>query len=195
MEYTFDAAKVLTDIVDYSLTMARKVGYDNVGTWEWIVTRKGEPFLMEVNTRIQVENGVSARISRIRGKDGVDLIAEQIRIGLGEPLGYAQEDIGFEGVGVEYRLIAEDPDNNFTPWAGRIERFQWKDAPWLTMLTHVPHKEPYEIPTEFDPNLALAIIWGKDLAEAEQRGLAFLDSLRLEGKTARASPSNPMWNF
>lgn len=182
LEYTFDAAKVLTDIVDYSLTMARKVGYDNVGTWEWIVTRKGEPFLMEVNTRIQVENGVSARISRIKGKDGVDLIAEQIRIGLGQPLGYAQEDIDFEGVGVEYRLIAEDPDNNFTPWVGRIERFQWKDAPWLTMLTHVPHKEPYEIPTEFDPNLALAIIWGKDLAEARQRGVAFLDSLRLEGK-------------
>ena len=59
MDYSFDAAKVLQDIVHYSLTMARKVGYDNVGTWEWIVTRQGEPFLMEVNTRIQVENGVS----------------------------------------------------------------------------------------------------------------------------------------
>ena len=88
------------------------MGYDNVGTWEWIVTRKGEPFLMEVNTRIQVENGVSARISRIN-KDGhyiddVDLLAEQVRIGLGQPLGYTQDDISFDGVGVEYRLIAED---------------------------------------------------------------------------------------
>ena len=84
MDYSFDAAKVLQDIVHYSLTMARKVGYDNVGTWEWIVTRQGEPFLMEVNTRIQVENGVSARISSIRNHEGpVDLIAEQIRIGLG----------------------------------------------------------------------------------------------------------------
>lgn len=63
------------------------------------------------------------------------------------------------------------------------------------MLTHVPHKEPYEIPTEFDPNLALAIIWGKDLAEAEQRGLPFSTPCGWRAKTARASPSNPMWNF
>ena len=181
LEYTFDAAKVLHDIVDYSLTMARKVGYDNVGTWEWIVTRQGDPFLMEVNTRIQVENGVSARISKVRGQGDVDLIAEQIRIGLGQPLGYAQADIEFEGVGIEYRLIAEDPDNSFTPWVGRIERFAWRDQPWLTVLTHVPGTEPYEIPTEFDPNLALAIIWGKNLEEARARGLEFLRDLRLEG--------------
>ncbi|BAV92204.1 acetyl-CoA carboxylase biotin carboxylase subunit [Deltaproteobacteria bacterium] len=184
LEYTFNAKKLLTDIVDYSLAMARKVGYDNVGTWEWIVTRKGEPFLMEVNTRIQVENGVSARIARIKGNDGVDLIAEQIRLGLGQPLGYSQNDIGFEGVCIEYRLIAEDPDNNFTPWVGRIERFHWEDAPWLTMLTHVPNTTPYEIPIEFDPNLALAIVWGKDISEAKTRGTAFLDSLRLTGRNS-----------
>lgn len=182
LDYTFDASKVLTDIVDYSLTMARKVGYDNVGTWEWIVTRKGEPFLMEVNTRIQVENGVSARISKINGQGDVDLLAEQIRIGLGENLGYDQSAVSFEGVGIEYRLIAEDPDNGFTPWVGRIERFRARNEPWLTLLTHVPDNEPYEIPTEFDPNLALAIIWGKDLAEAEARGLAFLEALELTGK-------------
>lgn len=152
MDYSFDAAKVLQDIVHYSLTMARKVGYDNVGTWEWIVTRQGEPFLMEVNTRIQVENGVSARISSIRNHEGpVDLIAEQIRIGLGEPLGYTQDDVTFDGVGIEYRLIAEDPEHGFTPWVGRIERFAWKEEPWLTMLTHVPTDTPYEIPTNSTP--------------------------------------------
>lgn len=128
-----------------------------------------------------MENGVSARISKVRGQGDVDLIAEQIRIGLGQPLGYAQADIEFEGVGIEYRLIAEDPDNSFTPWVGRIERFAWRDQPWLTVLTHVPGTEPYEIPTEFDPNLALAIIWGKNLEEARARGLEFLRDLRLEG--------------
>ena len=154
-----------------------------MGTWEWIVTRRGEPFLMEVNTRIQVENGVSARISSIRNHEGpVDLIAEQIRIGLGEPLGYTQDDVTFDGVGIEYRLIAEDPEHGFTPWVGRIERFSWKEEPWLTVLTHVPTDTPYEIPTEFDPNLALAIIWGKDLAEARERGVSFLDNLHLEGR-------------
>ena len=182
ISYSFDAAQVLRDIVHYSLTIARKVGYDNVGTWEWIVTRDGEPFLMEVNTRIQVENGVSARIARIKGsEEPVDLIAEQIRIGLGQPLGYSQEDVSFEGVGIEYRLIAEDPDNRFAPWVGTIDRFGWQEHPWLTMLTHVPTDTPYEIPTEFDPNLALGIVWGKDLAEARERGAAFLDELVLRG--------------
>lgn len=186
--YSFDANKVLTDIVDYSLAMARKVGYDNVGTWEWIVTAKGEPFLMEVNTRIQVENGVSACISHVAGKAGTDLVAEQIRTALGEPLGYTQGEIAQEGVGLEYRLIAEDPENNFTPWVGRIEHFSWERQPWLQVLTHVPQDRPYDIPTEFDPNLALAIIWGKDLAETRERGLAFLDSLRLEGHNGSGEP-------
>ncbi|MBO4301597.1 MAG: acetyl-CoA carboxylase biotin carboxylase subunit [Desulfovibrio sp.] len=188
LSYTFDADRVLRDIVDYSLAMARKVGYDNVGTWEWIVTRKGDPFLMEVNTRIQVENGVSARIARIRGQGEIDLIAEQIRLGLGEPLGYGQADVTFDGLGIEYRIIAEDPNNNFTPWVGHIESFSWKPEPWLTMLTHVPVDEPYEIPTEFDPNLALAIVWGKNLDEAKARGLAFLQNLRLTGHNASGDP-------
>lgn len=192
INYSFDARKVLDDIVHYSLTMARKVGYDNVGTWEWIVTHDGSPFLMEVNTRIQVENGVSARIASVKGEGGVDLLAEQIRIGLGEPLGYNQQDIAFNGVGIEYRLIAEDPDNRFTPWAGLIERFGWQEKPWLTMHTHVPTDVPYEIPTEFDPNLALAIVWGENIEQAKERGRLFLDSLELKGckKTGGELKSN-----
>ncbi|MDL2268327.1 acetyl-CoA carboxylase biotin carboxylase subunit [Desulfovibrio sp. OttesenSCG-928-G15] len=181
VSYRFDAAKVLEDITNHSLAMAREVKYDSVGTWEWIVTRDGTPYLMEVNTRIQVENGVSAAISRIKGHPGVDLIAEQIRSALGTPLGYTQEDITFEGIGIEYRLIAEDPDNRFTPWVGKIDEFSWQPESWLAMHTHVPTDRPYDIPTEFDPNLALGIIWGSNLEEARSRGVQFLDHLVLKG--------------
>jgi acetyl/propionyl-CoA carboxylase alpha subunit len=184
VHYAFDADKVLEDITRHSLAMAREVKYDNVGTWEWIVTRDGSPYLMEVNTRIQVENGVSAAIARVRGQEGVNIIAEQIRCALGEPIGYTQDDISFDGVGIEYRIIAEDPDNRFTPWVGRIEKFTWKPQPWLSMHTHVPTDKPYDIPTEFDPNLALGIVWGASLDEARQRGLVFLDSLTLQGHDA-----------
>jgi acetyl/propionyl-CoA carboxylase alpha subunit len=183
VQYKFNAGKVMADITRHSLALAREVKYDNVGTWEWIVTRDGTPYLMEVNTRIQVENGVSAAIARIKGQSGVDLIAEQIRTALGEPLGYAQEDISFEGVGIEYRIIAEDPQNNFTPWVGRIDAFGWKKDEWLQVHTHIPTEEIYDIPTEYDPNLALGILWGKDLAQARQRGIDFLDTLVLEGET------------
>ena len=182
VQYRFDADKVLADITAHSLAMAREVKYDSVGTWEWIVTREGNPYLMEVNTRIQVENGVSAAIARIKGHKGVDIIAEQIRCGLGEPLGYTQDDITFEGVGVEYRLIAEEPDNRFSPWVGRIESFGWKKEEWLSMHTQVPTDRPYDIPTEFDPNLALGIVWGANLEEARRHGESFLDNLVLEGR-------------
>ncbi len=181
IKYGFDAQKVLDDIIEHSLAMAREVDYDNVGTWEWIVTREGQPFLMEVNTRIQVENGVSGCIARKDGKE-VNIIAEQIRIGLGDDLGYTQEDITFDGVGIEYRLIAEDPDSNFTPWVGTITKFAYQKEDWLHLHTHIPMDKPYEIPTDFDPNLALAIIWGKDLEEAKSRGLDFLNNLVLEGE-------------
>ena len=150
---------------------------------------------MEVNTRIPVENGVSARISTVNNEGGVDLIAEQIRTGLGQPLGYGQEAIAFDGVGIEYRLIAEDPDNRFTPWVGRIERFSWQEQPWLTMLTHVPTDEPYEIPPESDPDDALAIVWGKDLDEAKARGREVLDGLVLEEHNAAGDSLKSNVNF
>ncbi len=191
--YAFDAAGVLEAITRHSVNMALQVGYDNVGTWEWIVTPKGEPFLMEVNTRIQVENGVSGVISRIAGRPetsaGVDIISEQIRLGLGDALGYGQEDIRLEGVGIEYRILAEDPANRFTPCLGRIERFGWKPEPWLQVFTQVPTtlqgESPYDIPMDFDPNLALAIVWGADLAQARERGLAFLSGLVLQGRDSK----------
>jgi acetyl/propionyl-CoA carboxylase alpha subunit len=184
--YAFDAQKVLDDITEYSIRMAKEVGYDSVGTWEWIVSPTGKPFLMEVNTRIQVENGVSAMISSIENKDGeVDLIAEQIRLALGDPMRYTQENIHFEGVGIEYRILAEDPKLKFAPWVGRIDSFSWPEFPWLKMHSHVPTDRSYEIPTEYDANLALAIIWGKDLDEAKERGKLFLDNLTLDGENRR----------
>nr|WP_321257353.1 biotin carboxylase N-terminal domain-containing protein [uncultured Pseudodesulfovibrio sp.] len=181
LQYSFDAQKLMDDITEYSLSIAREIKYDNVGTWEWIVTPNGEPFLMEVNTRIQVENGVSACIASTQGNKDVNLIREQIRIGLGEDLGYTQDDVSFDGVSIEYRLIAEDTTQGFTPWVGKIEELKWTACDWLSMHTHVPLDRTYQIPTEYDPNLALAIIWGKDLEEAKKRGLEFLNDLKLNG--------------
>ncbi|MDQ7834070.1 MAG: biotin carboxylase N-terminal domain-containing protein [Humidesulfovibrio sp.] len=196
LTYAFDAAKVLDSITTHSVNMSLQVGYDNVGTWEWIVTPRGDPFLMEVNTRIQVENGVSGITSRIRGRadgqHGVDVIAEQIRLGLGEPLGYTQQDVTFAGVGIEYRILAEDPADRFTPCLGRIEAFGWREEPWLQVFTQVPNlkdgDKPYEIPMDFDPNLALGIVWGESLDEARKRGAEFLNALVLRGTDTRGEP-------
>jgi acetyl/propionyl-CoA carboxylase alpha subunit len=118
----------------------------------------------------------------------VDIIREQIRMGLGDPMGFTQDDITFEGIGIEYRIIAEDPANRFTPWVGRIDRFAPPKAEWASLHSQIPQDKPYVIPTEFDPNLALAIIWGKDLAEAKARGVDYLDRLVLEGQDQDGNP-------
>lgn len=187
LTYTFDSQKLMDDITNYSLSIAREIKYDNVGTWEWIVTPNGEPFLLEVNTRIQVENGVSACIATVKGDPNVNLIREQIRIGLGENLGYTQSDVTFNGVSIEYRLIAEDTFNGFTPWVGEINTLKWTKKDWLSFHTHIPTDRAYQIPTEYDPNLALAIIWGKDLEEAKKRGIDFLNDLKLNGSNSNDS--------
>ncbi len=187
--YPFDAYRVLEQIVNYSIRLAREVEYDNVGTWEWIVTRDGRPYLLEVNTRIQVENEVSACISRIsKHKRPVNLIREQIRTALGEKLRYSQKHIFFDGTSIELRIVAEDVKRGFAPWCGTITRFEFPEEPWLRVYTHVPRDVAYEIPTEYDPNLALAIVWGQDSEEAKARARQFLSRTIIEGVDSLGQP-------
>ncbi len=187
LTYEFSPERVLEEIVNHSLKMAEAVGYDSVGTWEWLVTPEGRAYLMEVNTRIQVGNEISARISRIR-KRPVNLIREQIRTARGEKLGYTQRDITFQGTAIELRLVAEDTRRNFRPLSGTITRFQYPRYPWLTVRTHVPQDRPYTIPTEYDPNLALLIVWGENTPQALERARRALEEMILEGHTSGGGP-------
>ncbi|MEZ0329142.1 MAG: biotin carboxylase N-terminal domain-containing protein [Dissulfuribacterales bacterium] len=187
--YPFDAQKVLDRIVAYSVKLARHVQYDNVGTWEWVVTRDGNPYLLEVNTRIQVENGISARIARISGTEGYpNIVKEQIRVAFGDRLGYSQEDISFSGTSIELRIVAEDAKRGFKPWCGTITRFAPHQADWVSVHTHIPPDLSYFIPTEYDPNLALAIIWGQNTAEAVARARIFIENTQIEGKDSHDQP-------
>lgn len=187
--YPFDAQKVLERIVAYSVKLAKHVQYDNVGTWEWVVTRDGNPYLLEVNTRIQVENGISARIARIKGTAGYpNLVKEQIRVAFGDRLGYSQEDISFSGTSIELRIVAEDAKRGFKPWCGAITRFAPYQADWVNVHTHIPPDLSYFIPTEYDPNLALAIIWGQNTAEAVERARIFIANTQIEGKDSHDQP-------
>ncbi len=186
--YEFNAAEVLDKVVEYSLKLASHVRYDNVGTWEWIVTADGQPYLLEVNTRIQVENDVSARISYLHGKDQPNLIREQIRLGLGDRMGYVQKDIHFRGSSIELRIIAEDTHRGFAPWIGTINRFAVPQHQWAATYTHVPFDRPYVIPSEYDPNLALSIVWGDSMDEAKERASRFLNEVVIEGENAAGEP-------
>ena len=185
--YDFDEQQVLEKIVGFSLKLAAHVKYDNVGTWEWIVTRAGEPYLLEVNTRIQVENDVSARISYLDGRHP-NLIREQIRLALGEKIGYTQSAVSFQGAAIELRIVAEDTRRGFAPWIGTITDFTIPRYDWSAVYSHVPSDRPYVIPSDYDPNLALALVWGDSMDEARMRAARFLDETVIQGQDASGRP-------
>ncbi len=179
--YDFDEKKILDQIEEYSLRLAEHVNYDNVGTWEWIVSRSGKPYLLEVNTRIQVENDISARISYLNGQQP-NLIREQIRLALGDKIGFSQNDIQFKGAAIELRIVAEDTKRGFAPWIGTISKFKFPVYDWSAVYTHVPFDRPYTIPSDFDPNLALALVWGDSVTEAKKRAAKLLKEIDIRGK-------------
>ncbi|MCS7279302.1 MAG: acetyl-CoA carboxylase biotin carboxylase subunit [Thermodesulfobacteriaceae bacterium] len=182
--FSLNLQKIESEIIKYSLRLAKNFGYYSLGTWEWLVTPEGKYYLMEVNTRVQVENEISGKISFINN-NSVNLIKEQIKVALGERLEYTQEEILFKGTSIELRLIAEDVSQGFQPLSGTITHFKWKPESWLTIRTHVPQDKPYNIPTQFDPNLALAIIYGENFELAKRRAQEFLENLIIEGVTSK----------
>ena len=186
-DYDFDEKKVLDKIVQYSLKLAAHVQYDNVGTWEWIVSRSGQPYLLEVNTRIQVENDISARISYLDNKHP-NLIREQIRIALGDKIGYKQSAVEFRGASIELRIVAEDTRRDFAPWIGTITEFNLPQYDWSAIYTHVPSDRAYMIPSDFDPNLALALVWGDSMDEAKARAAQFIDETVIRGHDSSNNP-------
>lgn len=186
-DYQFEEQKVLDQIVDYSLKLAAHVKYDNVGTWEWIVDRTGQPYLLEVNTRIQVENDISARISYIDGQQP-NLIREQIRLALGERIGFKQKAVKFKGAAIELRIVAEDTKRGFSPWIGTINEFSFPNFPWSAVYSHVPQDRPYSIPSDFDPNLALALVWGEDMDDAKQKAAQFIEQTTIRGEDSSGNP-------
>lgn len=186
-DYKFDEQAVLDTIINYSLTLADHVNYDNVGTWEWIVSRSGQPYLLEVNTRIQVENDISARISYVDGMQP-NLIREQIRVGLGERINYSQNDIELKGAAIELRIVAEDTQRDFAPWIGTISEFRFPQYPWAMVYSHVPSDRAYSIPSDLDPHLALALVWGDSIEDAKAKAARFLKKTVIRGKDSVGNP-------
>ena len=148
-------------------------GYENLGTLEFLVDGNGEYFFIEINCRIQVEHPVTEMLS------GLDLVAEQIRIAAGEPLGYSQADIELRGHAIELRINAEDVLHDFRPQAGMVERYLAPGGPGVRMDSHL--YSGYEVPPFYDSLLGKLVVWGPDRPTAIERARVALDELVVDG--------------
>src|SRR3954453_12518056 len=148
-------------------------GYENVGTLEFLVDPDGNAYFIEINCRIQVEHPITEMLT------GIDLVAIQIRIASGEPLGLTQADIPQVGHAIEFRINAEDPEHDFRPGTGTIERFNSPGGPGVRFDSHA--YQGYEVPPFYDSLLGKLIVWGPTREAAIARGRAALHELVIEG--------------
>ena len=161
-------------LCESAVRLAAAVAYRGAGTLEFLYDdESGEFFFIEMNTRIQVEHPVSELVT------GVDLVREMLRIAMGEPLRYTQDQIALKGAAIECRLNAEDPERNFMPNPGQLKALRWPGGPGVRVDSHV--YAGYTIPPFYDSLLAKLIVWDEDRACAIARMQRALAETRIEG--------------
>ena len=156
-----------------AIKAAKKVGYVNAGTIEFIVDPKGNFYFMEMNTRIQVEHPVTEWVT------GIDLIKEQIRIADGQRLSFTQEDVKLTGHAIECRINAENPMKNFRPSPGTITDVHFPGGEGIRVDTAV--YTGYQVPPCYDSMLAKLIVHGDSREEAIHKMKSALGEVIIKG--------------
>ncbi|MCH7595229.1 MAG: acetyl-CoA carboxylase biotin carboxylase subunit [Planctomycetes bacterium] len=151
-------SRMRSDLCSSAVKLAKAAGYDNAGTVEFLVDAKKRFYFIEVNARIQVEHPVTELTT------GIDLIKAQIRIAAGEKLEFSQKAVKPRGHVIECRINAEDPDENFRPCAGVIEKFRLPGGPGVRVDTH--GYEGYRLSPKYDSLLAKVLVFQPTRPEA-----------------------------
>lgn len=154
---------------------AKAVGYRNAGTVEFLLDSHRQFYFMEINTRIQVEHGVTELVT------GIDLVKEQIRIAAGEKLGLRQSDIHLTGHAMEVRINAENTDKNFAPCPGTIQELHIPGGNGVRIDTAV--YPGYIIPPYYDSMIMKVMVYDKDRESALKKMRSTLGEVIIEGVT------------
>ncbi len=133
-----------------AIKAAKVANYKNAGTVEFLY-QNGEFYFLEMNTRLQVEHGVTEMVC------GIDIVKWQIRIAYGEDLTLSQKDIKQRGHSIECRIYAEDPSRNFLPTPGIIRKMILPEGPGVR--NDVGISEGQEVTSAYDPLLAKLVVW------------------------------------
>jgi acetyl-CoA carboxylase biotin carboxylase subunit len=162
-----------TSMCESAVRLIKAAGYTNAGTVEFIVDAQGNFYFIEVNARIQVEHPVTEMVT------GIDLIKAQIRVASGEPLPFKQKEIVATGAAIECRINAEDPEKNFQPSPGRIERLIVPGGFGVRFDSHA--FSGYTVTPYYDSMIGKLIVHQPTRDEAIVCMLRALAELRVEG--------------
>jgi len=165
-------AKLREKMGKAAVRAAQVVGYSNVGTVEFLLAPDGQFYFIEMNTRIQVEHGVTEMVT------STDLVKESIRIAAGEPLGFKQRRVEFEGSAIECRVYAEDPDTQL-PSPGVVTNHHPPGG--LGVRVETALYDGYRVPIHYDPLIAKVIAHADDRKLAIARAKAALREYLIDG--------------
>ncbi|MCC7145864.1 MAG: acetyl-CoA carboxylase biotin carboxylase subunit [Phycisphaeraceae bacterium] len=138
------------EVCKSAVRLAKAAGYFSAGTVEFLMDKHGDFYLLEVNTRLQVEHPVTEAVT------GIDLVKAQIRVAAGGKLGFTQSQIRQNGHALEARINAEDPQRGFAPCPGLIEQLQLPGGPGVRIDTHC--YTGYRVPPNYDSMIAKLIV-------------------------------------
>jgi acetyl/propionyl-CoA carboxylase alpha subunit len=158
---------------------ARAIGYENAGTIEFLVDADRKFYMLEMNTRLQVEHPVTELTC------GQDLVRWQLLVAGGEPLPLAQEQLRHEGHAIEVRLYAEDADHGFLPASGRVARLELPGGPGVRVDTGL--FEGMEVGLHYDPMLAKLSVHAATREQAIERMQRALSEVTITGVVTNLS--------
>ena len=161
------------NLSEWTIKLARTMDYTNAGTMEFLRTRDGKFFFMEINARLQVEHAVSEFVT------GIDIVKNQIRIASGEKLGIRKEEVRLNGHAIEARVYAENPVT-FVPTPGTVKKLCLPPSGPEVRIDHAL-EEGINISPYYDPLLAKIIVWGASRKEAIDRMKTALSQFYVEG--------------
>lgn len=164
-----------TKMGDAAVNAAKASGYTNAGTVEFVLDEKENFYFIEMNTRIQVEHGVTEMVT------GIDLVKEQIRIAFHQPLTFTQDDVHLNGHAMECRINAEDPAKGFLPNSGKISFLNLPGGPGVRVDTLLYNG--YETSPFYDSMMAKIIVHAPTRLEMIRRMRRALMELSTEGIT------------
>ncbi|MEM9226717.1 MAG: acetyl-CoA carboxylase biotin carboxylase subunit [Verrucomicrobiota bacterium] len=156
-----------------AVRIAEACEYQNAGTIEFLVDKNGDFYFIEMNTRIQVEHGVTEEVT------GLDLVKRQIRVAAGEKLELDQKDIRFLRHAIECRVNAEDPSRNFAPCPGKIDLYYAPGGHGVRIDSHI--YGGYEVPPHYDSMVSKVITYGRTREVAVDRMYRALSEYLIRG--------------